>query len=168
MSMAGFWIIDLTATGEIRLKQEYEYRFLEEIPGAIDLIAMFSSHVWRAPDEFVANLPGGHLVMRWRACSDTSGIATLWYRDQLASLSILLTGGEPDGGADTLVPVQKQLVRELHDTGFEPAFDLMHIAERPLSATLNIRAPDEAGDQLVFALADRCFAASYFRKMGLA
>jgi hypothetical protein len=166
--MAGFWIIDLTATGEIRLKQEYEYRFLEEIPGAIDLIALFSTHLWRSPDEFVASLPGGHLVMRWRAVSETSGIATLRYRKDLASLSILLTGAESHGGADTLVPVQNQLVRELHDTGFEPAFDLIHIAERPLSATLNIRAPDERADQLIFALADRCFAASYFRKMGLA
>jgi len=166
--MAGFWIIDLTATGEIRLKQEYEYRFLEEIPGAIDLIALFSTHLWRSPDEFVASLPGGHLTMRWRAVSETSGIATLWYRKTLASLSILLTGTESHGGADTLQPVQNHLLRELHDTGIEPAFDLMHIAERPLSATLNLRAPEERADQLVFALADRCFAASYFRKMGLA
>ena len=111
--MAGFWIIDLTATGEIRLKQEYEYRFLEEIPGAIDLIALFSTHLWRSPDEFTASLPGGHLVMRWRSVSETSGIATLWYRKTLASLSILLTGAESHGGADTLVPVQNQLVREL-------------------------------------------------------
>ena len=166
--MKGFWIIDLTATGEVRLKQEYDYAVLEEIPGAIDLIALFSTHLWRDPDEFTASLPGGHLTLRWRSVSETSGIATLWYRKELASLSILLTGTESHGGADTLQPVQNHLLRELHDTGIEPAFDLMHIAERPLSATLNVRAPEERADQLVFALADRCFAASYFRKMGLA
>ena len=166
--MRSFWIVDLTATGEIRLRQEYEYRLLEEIPGALDLITLFSTHLWRAPDEFVSHLPGGRLALRWRSCSETSGIATIWYRDALASLSILLCGTEPDHGADTLGPVQNYLLRELHDTGFEPAFDLMHIPERPLSATLNLRAPEEAGDQMVFALADRCFAASYFRKMGLA
>lgn len=166
--MKGFWIIDLTATGEIRLKQEYDYGVLEEIPGAIDLIALFSSHLWRSPDEFVASLPGGHLTMRWRSVSETSGIATLWHRSELASLSILLTGQEPNQGTDTLQPVQQHLINELRNTEFEPAFDLLHISERPVSATLNVRAPDEAADQLLFALADRCFAASYFRKMGLA
>jgi hypothetical protein len=166
--MKGFWIIDLTATGEVRLKQEYDYGVLEEIPGAIDLITLFSTHLWRSPDEFVTTLPGGRLSMRWRSVSETSGIATLWHRSQLASLSILLTGQEPNHGSDTLQPVQQQLINELRDTEFEPAFDLLHISERPLSATLNVQAPEEAGDQLLFALADRCFAASYFRKMGLA
>src|SRR4051812_39547774 len=150
--MRGFWIIDLTATGEIRLKQEYDYGVLEEIPGAIDLIALFSTHLWRSPDEFVASLPGGHLTMRWRSVSETSGIATLWHRSELASLSILLTGQEPNHGADTLQPVQQQLVNELRNTEFEPAFDLLHIPERPVSATLNVRAPNEPADQLLFAL----------------
>src|SRR4051812_7493963 len=154
--MKAFWIIDLTANGEIRLQQEYEYRFLEEIPGAIDLIALFSTHLWRSPDEFRTSLPGGHLSMRWRACSETSGIATLWNRQAIASLSVLLTGGEPDQGAATLRPIQNHLVQQLHDPGHEPAFDLMHIPQRPLSATLNLHPPEEAGDQLVFALADRC------------
>ena len=27
--MPSFWIVDLTATGEVRLQQEYEYRLLE-------------------------------------------------------------------------------------------------------------------------------------------
>ena len=166
--MRSFWIVDLTATGEVRLRQEYEYRLLEEIPGAIDLITGFSTHLWRSPDEFLTLLPGGRLALRWRACSETSGIATLWLGEDLASLSVLLCGTEPDRGADTLQPIQNYLLRELHDTGYEPAFDLMHIPERPLSATLNLRAPEERSDQLVFALADRCFAASYFRKMGLA
>jgi len=166
--MKGFWIIDLTATGEVRLKQEYDYAVLEEIPGAIDLIAVFSNHLWRDPDEFTASLPGGRLSMRWRSVSETSGIATLWHRSELASLSILLTGQEPNHGSDTLQPVQQQLVKELRNTPHEPAFDLLHLTERPLSATLNVRAPLAGPDQLLFALADRCFAASYFRKMGLA
>jgi hypothetical protein len=166
--MRSFWIVDLTANGEVRLKQEYEYRLLEEIPGAIDLITGFSTNLWRSPNEFVAHLPGGHLQMRWRACSASTGIATLWYREELASLSVLLCGTERDHGADTLKPIQTHLLRELHDTGVEPAFDLMEIPERPLSATLNLRAPEEPGERLVFALSDRCFAASYFRMMGLA
>jgi hypothetical protein len=166
--MPGFWIIDLSGTGEIRLKQEYEYRILEQLPGASELIGLFSTHLWRSPDEFMASLPGARLAMRWRSCSETSGIATLRHQGAIASLSVLLCGGEPDGGAATLQPLQMHLVRELHDTGFEPAFDLMHIRERPLSASINLQAPQDPADQLLFALADRCFAASYFRKMGLA
>ena len=166
--MAGFWIVDLTGAGEIRLKQEYEYSLLEEIPGAVELMTRFSTQLWRNPDEFVVPLPGGRLTMRWRACSDTSGIATLRDGDDPASLTVLLCGREDHAGADTLQPVQNHLVRELHGTPHEPAFDLMHIPDRPLSATLNLRAPRDPTDQLIFALADRCFAASYFRKMGLA
>jgi hypothetical protein len=166
--MRTFWIVDLTANGEARLKQEYEYELLADIPGAIDLITLFSTHLWRDPEQFIAVLPGERLSLRWRACSQTTGIATLWYRQDLASLSVLLCGTEPDHGADTLQPVQTHLLRELHDTGIEPAFDLMHIPHRPLPATLNLRAPAEREDQLLFALADRCLAASYFRKMGLA
>ena len=60
------------------------------------------------------------------------------------------------------------LVRELHDTGYEPAFDLMNISDRPLLASIHFRPPAQPQDQQLFALADRCFAASYFRKMGLA
>ena len=166
--MPSFWVVDLTATGEVRLKQEYEYRLLEALPGAMDLITVFSMHVWRTPEEFQVTLPGGHLTMRWRACSGTSGFATLRDRDDLVSLSVFLSGKEADDGAATLKPLQLHLVRELHDTGYEPAFDLMHIRERPLLASINFRSPAALNDQLLSALADRCFAASYFRKMGLA
>jgi hypothetical protein len=166
--MASFWVVDLSATGELRLKQEYEYQLLEKLPGAIDLITLFSMHVWRSPDEFHVSLPGGHLTVRWRSCSQTSGFATLRDREDLVSLSVFLCGREAEAGAATLKPLQLHLVRELHDTGFEPAFDLMHIAERPLMASINFRSPQAPADQLTSALADRCFAASYFRKMGLA
>src|SRR5687767_9992063 len=66
-AMASFWVVDLTGTGEVRLKQEYEYRLLEPLPGAIDLIGLFSMHLWRSPEEFLVSLPGGgKLNMRWR------------------------------------------------------------------------------------------------------
>jgi hypothetical protein len=167
--MPSFWVVDLTGTGEVRLKQEYEYRLLEPLPGAMDLIGLFSMHLWRSPEEFLVSLPGGGtLNMRWRSVSETSGYATLRDREELVSLSVFLCGREPEDGAATLKPLQLHLVRELHDTGFEPAFDLMNIRERPLLASINFRSPEGVGDQLLSALADRCFAASYFRKQGLA
>src|SRR5687767_7937907 len=119
--MKKFWVVDLTPNGEVRLQQEYEYGLLEEIPGAADLIALFSTHLWRDPEQFVTILPRGRLGLCWRACSETTGIATLWYGEDLASLSVLLCGTEPDHGADTLKPIQTHLLRELHDTGIEPA-----------------------------------------------
>ena len=166
--MAGFWVVDLTGTGEARLKQEYSYAALEQIPGATELIGAFSATLWITPDGFETPLPGGRLSMRWRATSDTSGLATLRDGDALASLSVLLSGREADADAATLQPLQLRLVRELHDTGYEAAFDLVHLTERPLVASINVRAPASPVDQRVFALADRCLAASYFRKLGLA
>jgi hypothetical protein len=166
--MASFWVVDLTATGEVRLRQEYEYRLLEALPGAMELMGLFSMHLWRSPEEFLVSLPGGHLNMRWRSCSETSGFATLREREDLVSLSVFLCGREADQGEATLKPLQMHLVRELHDTGYEPAFDLMHIRERPLMASINFRSPAAVENQLLSALADRCFAGSYFRKMGLA
>ena len=56
----------------------------------------------------------------------------------------------------------------MRDTRFEPAFALMDLEERPLVATIDFRPPPEQAEQIVAALADRCFAASYFRYHGLA
>jgi hypothetical protein len=56
----------------------------------------------------------------------------------------------------------------LHDTGVEPSFALMDLEQRPVVATINFKSPEEHADQLVAALSDRCFAASYFRYQNLA
>ena len=165
---AGFWVVDLTGTGEVRLKQEYDYLSLEQLEGAAELIGQFSSNLWRSPDAFEVNLGGSDLRVRWRACADGAGLATLRQGDELISLSALLSGQEADADAATLKALQSHLVRELHDTGYEPAFDLVHLRERPLVASMNFAAPKTAKGRGLFALADRCFAASYFRKLGLA
>ena len=44
----------------------------------------------------------------------------------------------------------------------------MELKERPVVATINFRSPSEQADQLIAALTDRCFAASYFRYQNLA
>ena len=165
---AGFWVVDLTGTGEVRLKQEYDYSSLERLEGAAELIGAFSSELWRSPDGFDVDLGGGELNMRWRACADSAGLATLRQGEELISLSVLLSGQEAEADAATLKALQTHLVRELHDTGYEPAFDLVHLRERPLVATMNFAAPKTAKGRGLFALADRCFGASYFRKLGLA
>lgn len=166
--MPSFWVADLSVSGEVKLKQEYEYVFLDKLPGATDLIGLFSTHLWRAPDEFDVSLPGGHLHMRWRASSPSSGIATLRLDRELASVCLLLCGRDASSDDATVQALQQRLLRELHDTGIEPGFDLMHLSERPLVASLHFRAPSDAEDQYRFALADRCLGASYFRKNGLA
>jgi hypothetical protein len=165
---AGFWVVDLTGTGEVRLKQEYDYSSLEQLEGASELIGLFSAELWRSPEGFDAQLGGADLTMRWRACAESAGLATLRQGEGLISLSVLLSGQEADADAATLKSLQLHLVRELHDTGYEPAFDLVYLRERPLVASMNFRAPETAKGRGLFALADRCFAASYFRKLGLA
>jgi hypothetical protein len=164
---AGFYVVDLTGTGEVRLRQPYDYNGLLRIPGASELIGMFSAWIWRSPESFDVAVPGGALGFRWRACSESSGLATLREKDRLISLSLLLSGQEADADAATLKTLQIHIVRELHDTGFEPAFDLLQLHERPLVASMNFAVPTSPADQQSFALCDRCFAASYFRKLGL-
>jgi hypothetical protein len=44
----------------------------------------------------------------------------------------------------------------------------MHLRERPLLAMHQLRSPDAAMDQMLSALADRCFGASYSGRLGLA
>jgi hypothetical protein len=44
----------------------------------------------------------------------------------------------------------------------------MDLKERPVVATINFASPQEQVDQLIAALSDRCFAASYFRYQNLA
>ena len=167
-----FVVADLNARGELQLKAEYRYAELEQIPGAVELIGHFSGQLYRSPDEFEGPLPvaGTTLSFRWRSASPSSGIATLRAGGDaggLASVSLLASGVSENTDTLTLAIFQRHLLRELHDTGFEPAFALVELKERPLSATFNFRTPDAQIDRLVTALADRCFAASYFRYQGL-
>ena len=165
-----FYIADLNARGELQLKAEYHYSDLEKIPGAAELIGHFSGQLWQSADEFEAPLPAPAttLTFRWRSASPTSGIGTLRTSGELASVSLLASGVSHGTDTATLEIFQRHLLRELHDTGFEPAFALVELVERPLAATFNFKSPENQVDQLVAALADRCFAASYFRFQGLA
>ena len=165
-----FTIADLNARGELQLKAEYRYAELEQIPGAAELIGHFSGNIYRSPDEFEGPLPvnGTTLSFRWRSSSASSGIATLRAGTELAAVSLLASGVSENTDTLTLETFQRHLLRELHDSGFEPAFALIELKERPLSATFNFKTPDAQIDRLVTALADRCFAAAYFRFQGLA
>jgi len=165
-----FVVADLNAKGEIRAETDYSYEELEQIPGAGDLIAQFSTAIWREPEEFESQLAAAtRLKMRWRAVAATAGIATLRHgpSGELASLSLLCSGKDEAADKITLGAFQKHLLRELHDTGFEPSFDLMELKRRPVVATVSFYVPEDVREQMVVALADRCFGASYFRYQGL-
>ena len=160
---------DLDARGELRSQQVYEYEGLIALPQAGDLIASFSAAIWQTPEEIDCDtlVAGYGVSCRWRASAPTAGILTLRCDQMLSSLSLLASGLDADADRITLLAFQKVLLQELHDTGYEPAFDLLSLAFRPLVATINVRSPADAGDQMTVALADRCFAASYFRYQGL-
>ena len=111
----------------------------------------------------------GRTLLRWRSTAASAGIATVRrVTGELVSLSLLAAGQDPAADAATFEVLQKHLVRELRETAFEPAFDLIHIKERPLIATMTFVAESKQAEQMIEALADRCFAASYFRYLGLA
>ena len=150
------------------MKERYSYALLEQIPGAVELIAQSAGALYRSPEEFEVRLDGSRLNLRWSATSETSGIATLRMGQDLASLSLLATGRNADTDASTLGAFQRHLVAELRDTGYEPGFGLAEVEDRPLLATINFLSLDDATERMRLALADRCFAAAYFRQQGLA
>jgi hypothetical protein len=168
--MRNFGVADLNARGEAVHVAEYDYPHLEQLPGAADLIAHFAASIWRSPEGFELPLPSprSHLLWRWRASAATAGIASLRDSGPIIAISFLATGLDPQADQLTLQSFQQHLVRELHDTGFEPAFDLTHLSQRPLLATFNLFDPPQADDLPTVALADRCFAAAYFRYHQLA
>jgi hypothetical protein len=166
--MEPFFVADLDAGGGLLMKEQYTYVLLERVPGAIEIIAQVSGALYRSPETFEVRLDGSRLSLRWSATSDSSGIATMRFGHDLASLSFVVCGRNAETDASTLGAFQRHLINELKDTGYEPGFGLLEIVERPLLATINFRSPDESPEQLRLALADRCFAAAYFRQQGLA
>jgi len=165
-----FVVADLDARGELHARQVYVYDDLATLPQAGELIITFSSALWRSPEalDLESLSVATRISCRWRASAATAGILTLRCDGELSSLSLLATGIDPDADRITLQTFQRYLLQELHDTGYEPAFDLVSLNDRPLVATINIRSPDSPEDQMIVAMADRCFAASYFRFQGLA
>jgi hypothetical protein len=169
-----FTVVDLTARCDVRQQERYEYALLERIPRAWELLADLSSSLWKHPEGFEQGLLGTHLSMRWVPTADTAGIASLreaHYQDQperTLAISILASGANPDADTQTIATFHSHVVRELHDTGYEPAFDLLSLTARPMLATMSMFAPRDPDDQWLCALADRCFAAAYFRQLGLA
>jgi hypothetical protein len=166
----GFTVVDLNAQCEVRLNALYEYSLLEKIDGATDLIAAFSGEIWRAPESFEQSLPRteNRLKLRWRASAESAGILTIRDSGKILSLSLLASGLNADADKLTLQAFQTHAVRELHDTGFEASFELTELQQRPLIATIGLFTPENQNDRWAFALADRCFAAAYFRFLQLA
>jgi hypothetical protein len=166
-----YHVADLTPQGEVRSVQEYDYATLALLPGCVDLIAACSGALYRSPES--VDLPLGRdddegLALRWRASAPTAGILTIRAPDRLASVSILASGIRHEDDTITLQAFQRHLTQSLHDTGFEPAFGLVELRERPLVATVTFHSPKSETGRMIVALADRCFAASFFRYHGLA
>lgn len=168
--MRRFFVADLTVRGDVRAMTEYGYEQLEQVPGAAELITHLAANLYREPAGFETVLPLSRqgLAFRWRPTADSAGIATLWRQGELTSLGLLAAGRDVEADRLTLEAFQRHLLRELHGTPYEASFALNEIAPRPLVAVVPFLEPTEAVDQLLAALADRCFAAAYFRYHGLA
>ena len=170
--MRRFFVADLNVRGELELKAEYRYEQLQQVPGAAELMTHLATALWRDPNGFEIALPtpsgSGDVTFRWAPSAATAGIAIVRVGGTLASLSLLASGLDGEADSITLGAFQRHLLLGLHDTGYEPAFALMDLTERPLVATINFAVPHPPADRLVLALADRCFGAAYFRYHGLA
>lgn len=169
--MKNFFVADLNAKGELKDVAPYTYGDLEQIPGAADVITEMSTHLYRSPEAFEGPLLIGRndITLRWRAVAATAGIATVRFDDnELASVSLLASGLNSEADQITLQSFQRHLLTELRDTGYEPAFALLDLQQRPLVATVAFASPPDPQRQLLVALADRCIAAAYFRFLQLA
>jgi hypothetical protein len=168
--MKVFFVADLNTQGELQQITEYDYATLEQIPGAIDVISRCSGEIWKSPDEMEVRLSDlGRTLLRWRSTAPSAGVATVRRAGgDLVSISLLAAGQDAAADTTTFEVLQKHLVRELRQTEFEPAFDLIHIKQRPLIATMTFATAGDKSEQMIEALADRCFAAAYFRYLGLA
>jgi hypothetical protein len=181
--VSDFWVYDLAANGDLLRGERYSYSLMERIPGAVEVIAPFSAHLYASPDGFEARLGlGTHLTARFIPTAESCGILTLRHitngdlpqdggrpaDSELVSLSVVMCGLHAEAEQLTLGALQTHLIRELHDTGFEPAVTLTQLPGRPAVATLNFASPGQPAVQRVAALADRCFAAAYFRYHHLA
>lgn len=164
-----FAMADLDLRGDLKLAAEYRYDALLQIPDSPDMIGQLSGALWRSPESFEEHLRADsrYLGFRWRGIGESGGIATLRLEEQLISISLLVCGKSVDQDHLILQAFQTHLLRELHDTGVEPSFALMDLTDRPLAATFNFQQPPDPALQRVAALADRCFAAAYFRYQGL-
>jgi hypothetical protein len=168
--MKTFHVADLSLRGDLIAIAEYGYGELEQIPGAADLIVELATQLYRTPEGF--ELPLMHtrsgLSYRWSATAPTAGIATLRNAGELASLGLLASGLNRDADKATLQAFQTHLLQKLRDTEFEPAFALLGLEQRPLVVSVPFLVPTDRAEQLIVALADRCFAAAYFRYLNLA
>jgi hypothetical protein len=167
--MKTYWIADLRANGELLSTSEYVYEQLERLTGCAELIGHLSGEIWRAPEGFETDLAptGGGLLLRWHSTAATAGLMTLRWKQAVVSVTVLATGINNDADALTISALQQQLVHELHGTAYEAAFSLTDLRQRPLAATMNISSPDHPALQAIAAVADRCFAAAYFRYLRL-
>jgi len=165
-----FFVADLSARGELQAQAEYRYEQLEQIPGASELIGTLAGAVWRSPLEFEVPLSPDrrHLHLRWHSSATSAGVVTVRIGGELASLALACSGLDPAADEITLAAYQRHLLHELHDTGYEPGFSLMDLKVRPLLATVSFLSPPDPTDRILVALADRCFAAAFFRYLSLA
>ncbi|MDB5328210.1 MAG: hypothetical protein JWM57_3779 [Phycisphaerales bacterium] len=168
--MPPYCVVDLKASGDLIATTAYLYADLERIPGCAELIGHLSGELWKAPDAFDTELgdAAGVMSLRWWSTAPTAGLMTLRSEQQVLSVTVLASGIHAEADRLTIHALQQQLAVELHGTRHEAAFALAELDQRPLAATINIRSPKERSLQALTAVADRCFAAAYFRYLHLA
>lgn len=169
-TMDSYFVADLQATGDLIASTRYAYADLEQLPGCAELIGHLSGNLWRSPDAFDTELGDtpGLLSVRWWSTAPTSGLMTLRTQGEVVSITVLASGLSADADEVTIRALQQQLVGELHGTRHEASFALTDLRDRPLAATINIHSPQQRPLQALAAIADRCFAAAYFRYLRLA
>lgn len=166
LNHAQFLVADFTAAGELICSERYTYAALEAVPGGAKMLGFFAGCLWRQTAAFDEPIPDSGLRVRWRQTGSMSGIATIRDADNNVLQLSLILGGDAEDATQVAI-VQQHLVTTLHDSGFEPAFDLTLQTDRPLLVSLALCAPGDPLEKWLFALADRCLAAAFLRKRAI-
>jgi hypothetical protein len=129
-------------------------------PAAIEV---FRTMLDRHGDHFRVPLPVEgleHIELQWSR-GGTAAVATFWSRNTPVTTSALAPGLDAGDDRTVLEAVQSLVLRFHGDSPFEPGFDLLAIADRPLLATLPIPVP-ASPDMGIIADAETCLAAAFF------
>ena len=152
------------ATGEIRSRRVHETDALE--PAAVE---WFSALLAEGGEDFRREVHPGiapGLALWWTRKGPGRATATFLQGREPLNVSALLMGGDPEAERRHLRELQADIVSALWraaDPSFEPAGDILSLAERPLLATVPLCADPRLRDAVMMAAdMSTCLAAAFF------
>jgi hypothetical protein len=172
MHTGQFFLIEFTHEMEVLPGTAHGWFHREDIgeDGPIfDAVAPLMDDLRQSPAGFETKLHdprgGRPMLIRWRPHSQTAGTAEFWMNGTLAARSLLLCGVEKSAEWRALRQFNREAPRRWRTADDDPraAPRLLQLHERPLYASIIFLDKNDATRRVVLLIAQRAFAAAYFR-----